>query len=237
MIARAEALDGLARSSGGSAVMSVGFAPGLTNLMVRSAAVRLDHAEAARIGVLLGPGDAHGEAAILWTLRNAGAPDMRGARPVRLRFGDDRGARLAYPFLFSDQDAVRRTLGLLEATTSCPWAASFSPGSRSVALPLLRDRPGAQRAMAALLARLRVGPDRAALAVEVSGRRDGRPASVAMTCEDRGEAAITAQVAAFVIRRLLETEAPPGVHHIDEAVDAEAVFADLAIRGVAVTVR
>lgn len=58
-----------------------------------------------------------------------------------------------------------------------------------------------------------------------------------MTCEGRGEAAMTAQVAAFVTRRLLETEAPPGVHHIDEVVDAEAVFADLATCGVAVTVR
>lgn len=145
--------------------------------MVRSAAARLDHAGTAGIGVLLGLGDAHGKAAILWTLRNAGAQEMRDARPVHIRFGEDRGAQLAYPPPFSDQDAVRRTLGLSEATTFLSLGSDLLTRLAICGASLLRDRPGAQRAMAALLARLRVGPARAALAVEVSGRRDARPRS------------------------------------------------------------
>lgn len=58
-----------------------------------------------------------------------------------------------------------------------------------------------------------------------------------MTCEGRREAELTVRVAAFVICRLLDTETAPGVHHIDEVVDANAVFDELAASGVAITVR
>lgn len=232
-----ETLDSLARSSGGSAIVSVGFAPGLTNLMVKSAVERMDHAETARIGVLLGLGDAHGEAAILWTLSNASDPKMPDRTPARIRFGNDRKASVAFPFPFSDQYAVRRTLGLSEAKTFLSLGHDFFTTLAFRGAPLLRDRPGAQRAIAGLLTRLRVGSDRAALAVEVLGRLDGQRASVTMTCEARREAEITARVAAFVIGRLLVTAAAPGVHHIDEVVDANSVFDELAASDVAITVR
>ncbi|WP_142589591.1 hypothetical protein [Pseudorhizobium halotolerans] len=44
-------------------------------------------------------------------------------------------------------------------------------------------------------------------------------------------------VAAFVIGPLLVIAAVPGVHHIDEVVDARAVFDELADSGVAITGR
>jgi saccharopine dehydrogenase (NAD+, L-lysine forming) len=237
VIESVESLDSLACSFGGSAIVSVGFAPGLTNLMVKSAAARMDRAEKARIGVLLGLGDAHGEAAILWTLSNASDPKMPDRTPAHIRFGDDRKASVAYPFPFSDQYAVRRTLGLSDANTFLSVGHDFFTTLAFRGAPLLRDRPGAQRALAALLTQLRVGSDRAALAVEVFGRLGPRLASVTMTCEGRREAEITARVAAFVVCRLLDTEAAPGVHHIDEIIDPEAVFDELAASGVAIAVR
>lgn len=236
VIESVELLDSLARSSGGSAIVSVGFAPGLTNLMVKSAAARMDRAETARIGVLLGLGDAHGEAAILWTLSNASDPKMPDRTPVYIRFGNDRRASVAYPFPFSDQYAVQRTLGLQEATTFLSLGGDVVTWLAFRGAPLLRGRPRAQRRIAALLSRMRVGSDRAGISVEVSGTRDGRPASVAMICEGRREADITAHVAAIAVDRLLEAEELPGVHHIDEAVGADDVFAQLATRGVAFAV-
>lgn len=237
VIENVESLGGLARSSGGSAIVSVGFAPGLTNLMVKKAVSQMDHAETARIGVLLGLGDTHGEAAILWTLSNASDPNMPDRTPAYIRFGDDRKASIAYPFPFSDQYAVRRTLGLSEATTFLSLGSDVLTKLAFRGAPLLRGRHDAQGAMAAILSRLRFGSDRAVLAVEVSGRVGGRPGSVGIICEGRREAEITAHVAALVVRGLMEMEARPGVHHIDEIMDADAVFAELASRGVAVTVR
>lgn len=58
-----------------------------------------------------------------------------------------------------------------------------------------------------------------------------------MTCEGRREAELTVRVAAFVICRLLDTETAPGVHHIDEIIDSEAAFDELAASGVAIAVR
>lgn len=132
---------------------------------------------------------------------------------------------------------MRRTLGLADANTFLSVGHDFFTTLAFRGAPLLRDRPRAQRAIAALLTRLRVGSDRAALAVEVLGRLNGQRASVTMTCEGHREAVITARVAAFLIGRLLVTAAAPGVHHIDEVVDANAVFDELAAFGVAITVR
>lgn len=132
---------------------------------------------------------------------------------------------------------MRRTLGLSDANTFLSVGHDFFTTLAFRGAPLLRDRPRAQRAIAALLTRLRVGSDRAALAVEVLGRLNGERASATMTCEGRREAEITARVAAFVVCRLLDTEAAPGVHHIDEIIDPGAVFDELAASGVAITVR
>lgn len=105
----------------------------------------MDRAETARIGVLLGLGDARGEAAILWTLSNASNPKMPDRTPAHIRFGDDRKASFAYPFPFSDQYAVRRTLGLSDANTFLSLGHDFFTTLAFLGALILRDRPRAQR--------------------------------------------------------------------------------------------
>lgn len=102
---------------------------------------------------------------------------------------------------------------------------------------LLRGRPRAQRAIATLVGRVRLGSDRAAISVEVFGRKEVRPASAAVTCEGRREAAMTAQVAALVVEHLMMNEVPNSVHHIEQIIDPEQAFVALAARGVNVTFR
>lgn len=63
-------LADLAKTSGSSVVLSVGLEPGLTNLLAAYAATTLDDIEHLDIFVMLGMGDAHGDAAIQWTLEN-----------------------------------------------------------------------------------------------------------------------------------------------------------------------
>lgn len=106
MLARIETLDAGARQSGGLAVLSVGLAPGLTNLLVKAARDRCPEATGFRIGVLLGLGDSHGPAAIDWTLRSLGP--LRPEDILPLRFGGDRRAVPSIPFDFSDQHALMR---------------------------------------------------------------------------------------------------------------------------------
>lgn len=59
-----------AEESGSSAILSVGLAPGLTNLMASWASKGLDVTESVDISIMLGLGDRHGKAAVEWTVDN-----------------------------------------------------------------------------------------------------------------------------------------------------------------------
>jgi saccharopine dehydrogenase-like NADP-dependent oxidoreductase len=54
-------------------VLSVGLAPGITNMLVKQGKHRLDQVDAADIYILLGLGESHGRAAIEWTVDNLSA--------------------------------------------------------------------------------------------------------------------------------------------------------------------
>ncbi|WP_414897840.1 saccharopine dehydrogenase NADP-binding domain-containing protein [Rhodovulum sp. YEN HP10] len=113
VLSRIEALDGLAREKRTLAVLSVGLAPGLTNLLVREARARCPEAARFRIGILLGLGDSHGPAAIDWTLRSLAPLARSDIKPMR--FGDDRRPLPSIPFDFADQHGLmRRGFGPLQ---------------------------------------------------------------------------------------------------------------------------
>jgi hypothetical protein len=66
--------DALARSRGATGVLSVGLAPGLTNLLAHRAAQALDAVERVDLTVLLGLGERHGADALRWVLDTASRP-------------------------------------------------------------------------------------------------------------------------------------------------------------------
>lgn len=122
---KVEQLDGIARSKGGRALLSVGLAPGLTNLLVKACTTGMDTVESARIGILLGIGDKHGPAAIDWTLRNF--RKTRSSMIECIPFGNPPRLHPAIPFDFADQHVLRQTLGILQAagrTRSRPLSSS-----------------------------------------------------------------------------------------------------------------
>lgn len=66
-------LDPVKHKLKAAAVLSVGLAPGLTNLLAAQAVQELDHTEQIDISIMLGLGDSHGQAAMEWTVDNLGA--------------------------------------------------------------------------------------------------------------------------------------------------------------------
>lgn len=222
-----EDLDPLCKSAGATAVLSVGFAPGLTNLLTQSCAARLDEAWEARIGILLGLGDTHGVAAIEWVLRKmfSSAPLQR--ERARMRFGNREEVRTVHALDFADQHIVCRTLALRNARTfmafdSVPltaWAFWLANRFAGVKLPWAR--------LARWMARIRMGSDRCALAVEVSGRKNGKPTVISARFEGHKEASLTARVAYLVVEHLVQHGAPGGVHHIERLVDPQWIYAGL----------
>ncbi|MFG3259391.1 saccharopine dehydrogenase NADP-binding domain-containing protein [Streptomyces sp. NPDC048172] len=218
LLAATEALHGTAVAGGASALVSVGVAPGLTNLLARRAHREVGGAERLDLAVLLGTGEAHGNDALRWTLESLGeTAKADGARPARSRVEAFplHGRRRAHPFPFSDQHALRTTLGVPEVTTRlcldsrAATAALFALRRPAHALaPLLERMPhGALGAVGGAL-----GGD--AFALRAEAVRGERRLVYALT--GREQSRVTAQVAAHATRAVLDGAARPGVHHLDQ---------------------
>ncbi len=191
-----------------TALLSVGLAPGVTNLLARHC-VELTGARDVEIGVLLGGGERHGAAAIAWTL--GGLADLGPS--WRAEFPAPHGPRTVHGFPFSDQHTLRETLDVDHVRTGLcldsrlltallPTAARFARGLGP-------------------LARAHVGRDGFAVAVSAGG----------VTCafSGRRQSRATGVVAALLVDRLAAL--PHGVWHVDQVVDPAPFLAEAAGHG------
>ncbi|CAA9456471.1 MAG: hypothetical protein AVDCRST_MAG02-2348 [uncultured Rubrobacteraceae bacterium] len=226
----AERLATVAEERGAAAVLSVGLAPGLTNLLARLCKDTLGTVRTIDIYVLIGMGEAHGEAAVRWTVENldkrftapgAGGPREVGSLedPKATIFPAGYGRRTAYRFDFPDQHVVSRTLGVEDvATRLCfdpaPLTRVLALLKRAGALRVLRNR-AVREATIHLLTRVRSGSDGFAIKAEARGP-DGR--SFACSVGGKGEARATGVVAALAAESLYAPPTPPrpGVLHIEQ---------------------
>lgn len=198
-----EKLDGLAAGAGATAVLSVGLAPGVTNLLARG----FGGADT-EIGVLLGAGERHGPSAVDWTLDSLG--DL--GESWRMRFPPPYGVRTVHRFPFSDQ----YTLPGRVRTGLC-----LDSRALTAVLPRLRRFRDAAPLRAAFR-HVHVGGDGFAVAVASGGR--------VRSFAGRRQSRATGLAAALVVRRL--AGAPPGVRHIED-VAGPGFLPELAARGFA----
>ncbi|CAA9578264.1 MAG: hypothetical protein AVDCRST_MAG19-3622 [uncultured Thermomicrobiales bacterium] len=241
-----ERLHALARERGATAVPSVGLAPGLTNLLARRCRDALGGVRSLDLSVLLGMEEAHGEAAVRWTIENLDrrfpAPGPNGPQdfnsltdPKATVFPGPYGRRIAYRFDFADQHVVSRTL---EIGDVAPRICLDPPlATRLVAL-LKRTgafrtlaRPGTQDALVSLLNCLHVGADGFAATADAMGR-NGRCHSCSVG--GRRERRATGIVAALVPEDLCAASSAPVVFHIEQIVEPIAFLRRLANHGFSV---
>ncbi|MGI5128513.1 saccharopine dehydrogenase NADP-binding domain-containing protein [Pseudonocardia sp. CA-107938] len=210
-LALIEAVD----AGSATVILSVGLAPGITNLLARRASERLGGAEYVDIAIMLGAGERHGREAVRWTVRGLAAP---ASGTARIKVGlPGIGRRTAYPFPFSDQHTLRRTLGVDRVTTrlclesEALGAALF--GARKLGVfRLARQRRGEELLTGVLHGAHLGGTD--AFAVRVDARRGRRRVACGMSGHNQSR--MTARVAVEVMRLLEEGALPPGVQHIDQ---------------------
>ncbi|TDE35005.1 saccharopine dehydrogenase NADP-binding domain-containing protein [Actinomadura sp. 6K520] len=188
VLSRIEKLDGLAVERNATAVLSVGLAPGVTNLLARE----FGGADV-EIGVLVGSGE-HGPSAVEWTLDSLG--DI--GESWRMRFPEPYGVRTVHRFPFSDQ----YTLPGRVRTGLC-----LDSRALTALLPRLARFRDA-RAVRAAFRRVHVGGDGFAVAVASGGS--------VRSFAGRRQSRATGLAAALVVRRLAGTA--PGVRHIEDAV-------------------
>ena len=209
-----EALDEVARDAGAAAVLSVGVAPGLTNLLARRAHDLVGGAQEIDVAVVLGGGEAHGADAIRWTVDGLVGPQPDGgARQVLL---PGLGRRTVHPFDFSDQHTLRRTLDVPHVTTrfaldSRLLTASVFGARRAGVLRAFRGGRG-RRALASVVAAVHVGGDRFALAA--TARHGDREVQVSLVASGQGR--VTGLVAAEVALAVLAGHVAPGVRHVEQ---------------------
>ncbi|MBG9794972.1 saccharopine dehydrogenase [Paenibacillus dendritiformis] len=224
-----------AAAHGATALLSVGLAPGLTNLLALEAHRLLGETDQIDLAIMLGLGDAHGEAAIEWTADNMGArfDITQNGKQVealsftdgkRFDFGADIGSRLAYRFPFSDQQTLPQTLDVPSVATRFCLDSSLVTGllagaRRTGAVRLLQAGWLRQRMIRSLGA-VRFGGDRFAVKAEARGRsREGKPALAECFLQGRDQSAVTAQVAAAAATMLVDSPIPAGVYHIEQSTD------------------
>lgn len=239
---RVSALDSLAKRSGAIAVLSVGVAPGLTNLIAAEAVKAMGHTNRIDIFIQLGLGDRHGKAAIAWMIDNLDATyDVREAGqhlPVRsfgesrrVRFPGQRAASIAYRFNFSDQQVLTRTLNVPSVSTWVCFNSRFltwllAAGVRAGLARQIR-KPGWRAAAIWLFRNVHVGSDVCAVAVRAAGKTKQGDRTLELSVVGRNEALMTAVVAAEAARQMLSAELGVGVFHSEQIIALDSVVSAL----------
>jgi hypothetical protein len=206
----------------GTAVLSVGLAPGVTNLLSRHVSERAPGSPV-RIGVLLGSGERHGTAAVEWTVDGLGQEMPAGPSSWAAAFPEPYGRRTVHAFPFADQHTLRSTLGVADVRTGLALDSRLMTGllgaaGRPAVAGLLKRRPAIRQAAVKALGAVHVGSDGFAVTVEAG--------AVVASFSGRRQSRATGLFAAQVIRRL--PNLPAGVHHIEQLVDPTEFLTELA---------
>lgn len=202
-------------------LLSVGLTPGLTTLLAAELCRGVDLPARIDIGVLLGAGDAHGAAAMAWSIGLLGGrfPDAVTGQKVRNYTRPRKfdlpvfGRRRLYRLDISDQHTLTRDLGI-------PVRTYFGVDSRlaTAALAVLTRVPAAGRLAHWIHA---PGSDRwLAFATSPDGR--------ARWASGRNQSLATAVVASWATRIAGTIE--PGVHHLHGVASLADLPGDLPVR-------
>lgn len=242
-----EQLEPVAQANHATALLSVGLAPGLTNLLVKHCQSQLPGMTAADIFIQLGSGDAHGAAAIQWTLRNLNHSytiQKDGQTRAVQSFTDGKQTTFpgqprpctAYRFDFSDQHTLPRTLGLDGVSTRlCFDTPAMTHGFallRRLGFTRLLNVAWIEKLATATLLRIHLGSS--AFAIQAVGHApasDSTPVDCAL--QGQGEGRITALVAAQAARYLLSRDLAPGVLHLEQVFSLADFLPQLQEAGVA----
>ncbi len=239
-LSQVEALDDLAKQLGATAILSVGVAPGLTNMLAAAARDRMESVERIDILLEIGLGDHHGRAAVEWMLDNLDATyeirengRLKSVRSfgesIQIGIPGQQGERPAYRFGFSDQHVIGRTLDVPAVSTwirfenrVSTWL--FAIASRAGLGRLLR-RHWWRRIAVWLFMNVHIGSDICGVAVRATGRNKDGSETLMIGLIGREEARMTAVVAAEVARQFLFGRMAPGVFHSHQVISMDPVIA------------
>lgn len=197
----------------GTGVVSVGLAPGLTNLLAQQA-VNMDQTiSKIDISIMLGSGEKHGPAAVDWTLENM---VHAFTHSKMVHFNPSIGTRATYQFPFSDQYTLPTTLHVPTVTTRLCFDSSVF--TRTIALLRLlkitkvMKSKSVRKVVTRLLEQSKIGTDAFAIKVDAYTPSD----VIELSLSGSNQTKITAVVTSLITLALYENNLPAGVYHIEE---------------------
>lgn len=227
-----------------TALLSVGLAPGLTNLLAAKAVSERMSVEQIDIGIMLGIGDQHGRAAIEWTIdhlhteyelteshQRKRVKSLTGGK--RVDFGGMLGKRYAYRFPFSDQQTLPSTLHVPTVTTRLCFdsrvATRVLAFMRKLRMTTLLSLPQIKERAISLIQSSQMGSDQYAVKVDVTGWNGEKVHQSTLGIRGHDESRATAQVASAVALHLLNRRFQAGVFHIEELFSLEYGDGDFSL--------
>lgn len=244
-LSHVEAFHENAQKAGATAVLSVGLAPGLTNLLARYSSSFFEQAQHADVFILLGSGEAHGEAALSWTINNISRDfaidrhnpkkNEKGFGTKQTHFPEGLGQRTAFRFNFPEQHTLPRTLKIGSVDTWLAFDSILATWifilSKKAGLFKLLDFQKGRQWMKGFMKKTQIGSEQYVVKVEMQGRTAGHLRRHEVSISGMGEGHATGIVAAEAAESLMTEAYPPGVFHMEQIFKLQDFLKRLNQRG------
>lgn len=226
-------LHGLAEQNNSTVVLSVGLAPGITNLLAQYVVSQMQNVESIDIFVLLGLGEKHGDHAYRWTFDNVDSnytlkihdeekTIKSFTQPLKTNLS---GNRIFYLFNFSDQHVLLNTLDVTKVQTrmafDVEWFTELTAFLRKLRITRLFRNKKVKDFAIQSFKNFPMGSDVFGVKV-IAKDKNGNSKSVIVKGNNEGR--ITASVAAEIAVLVLDENLPKGVFHSHQLVKDIPVF-------------
>jgi saccharopine dehydrogenase (NAD+, L-lysine-forming) len=228
-----------------TALLSVGLAPGLTNLLAQQVHQQLDHTDRLELSIVLGLGEHHGQAAIAWTvdqLNTLFSVKEKGEWQKVQSFTDKKvvnfGAKLpvqpVYRFPFSDQQSLARTTDIASISTRLGFdsigTTRLLAGLQHLGVFRMLSISWVRQIILYVFNNLHLGSEQYGIRAEATGIYQGKSVNVCGWLTGYNQSTVTAEVAAIVATFLYTTQMPYGTYHLEQVIDWQHIVEQLEHR-------
>jgi saccharopine dehydrogenase-like NADP-dependent oxidoreductase len=232
-LSKIETLNNEAKNYNSTVVLSVGLAPGITNLLAKQCKSMVKDIQYADIYIMLGLGEEHGEAAYRWAFEdlndtffikeNGEKKQVKSFRDGKQSiFPEGIGKRTAYRSNFSDQHVIRKTLNIDSVSTRICFDSSVMTLVyallRKTGLSKLLKLRIVQNFLMKTLKLITLGSDKFVLKVE-AGRNQEDGLLYECSISGNGQGKNTGLVAAKVAEKLYTSSFASGVFQVEQLFD------------------
>jgi saccharopine dehydrogenase-like NADP-dependent oxidoreductase len=237
-LARIESLHDRAVEHGITALLGVGLAPGLSNMLVKYIAAQCERVECVDIFLMLGIGERHGRNGIQWLLNHLYQDfDMleHTAQKRIKSFSDKKttlfpeklGRRMTYRFDLADQHILPKTLGVPNVSTRFCYDSALITTEmailKSVGVFTLLKYAAIRNFFSTLLeyvldifVTLGIGSNVFAVKVDATGMNNATETRYYASIIGHNNTEVTALVTALVAEKLYANTYPSGIYYLEQ---------------------